>query len=70
MLHLATQHDAAGLEAAVGVVWEAGRGLLGRHAQLVQHQEGVKIPELARPERSADAHACACNQGRADSGMP
>lgn len=61
VLHLATQHDAAGLEAAVGVVWEASGSLLCRHAQLVQHQEGVEVPELARPKRPADAHACACD---------
>ena len=66
VLHAAGQHDAAGLKAAVRVVREARAGLGRRHAQLVQHEEGVQVAQARRAQRAADAHARPCEAQMTD----
>ena len=43
VLHFAAEHDAARLETPVRMVREACRSLPGRHAQFIQHEEGVEV---------------------------
>ena len=57
MLHLAFQHDAAGLKASVGVVWKSGGGEMGWSFQLVKHKVRVQVAQDWSANRTADWHA-------------
>ena len=58
VLHLAADHDAAGLHASVGMVRKASCGLARRHPELIQHEEGVKIPQCTCSQCAADPDPC------------
>ena len=60
VLHLAAEHDAARLETPVRMVREACRSLPGRHAQLIQHQEGVEVAQLRGTQRTTDTDSSPC----------
>ena len=68
VLDLPAQHDGAGLKAAVGVVWEAGGGLVCGQLELIQHQEGVQVLQGRGAQGAADAHACSRRGGSGQAG--